>query len=71
MDAERIDGRVRHVEFLSRAAIEATGLSEPERIWRARDEAIAKLQQQAPTMSEDELIAYALRRQQEVRGTVS
>lgn len=71
MDAERIEGEQRYVRFLGEATIHAAGFVQPELIHRAREDALARLRQHAPTMSEDELIEYALQRQREVSAAAT
>lgn len=67
VDAERIQGEERYVQFLGEAAIHAAGLVAPDVIHRAREDALARLRL-IERLDEDTLIAYALQRQREVRG---
>lgn len=55
------------MQFLGEATINAAGFVEPDRIWRAREDALARLRY-VSRIDEDALIAFALQRQREVRG---
>ena len=71
IDAERIDREVRGAERLNTGAMNAVFWHDPERGFRIRDDYLAALSRPMPTMTDAELIAYALQQQRRVKGQVS
>ena len=71
IDAERIEQEIRNVEERQRAGLVSLGFHEPDRLFQENQRAIAALETPMPTLSEEDLIAYALQRQKDVREGVS
>ena len=71
IDAERIDRELRAVDKLDDGAIYALGWHEPERLWRVRQQALDDLLRPMPTMTDEQLIAYALEQGRKAKAVES
>lgn len=71
IDAERIDRELRAVEKLDDGSVIALGFHDPERLWRAREQKVFELQRPMPTMSDAELIAYAIEQGRKAKAVES
>jgi hypothetical protein len=67
IDAERIDREVDGLRALQTAELGAVGFHDPQRLWREHEARVAHLQHQ-PTMTDEQLIAYALAEGQKKAG---